>query len=322
MVTYSRRRRPTCGHHPDLHVVSLLSLLVITAAAGCAVGPAAGAAADPARDHRRDQRDRPVPTAPGPRQRRHHRADPDLQRHARPARGGLRRASGGSSTTRATSCKTPLTVAARPPRAARRRQPGGDRRDPRAAPRGGRPDVAAGRRPDPAGQERPPRLRHHAPGRPHRADRGHRWPRPAASATGTGRLDGTAERHGRGSTSSGSPRRCCSLRQRREAHRRPGDVVADRDRRTTARPRGSGSATPARGPARDRERIFERFGRSAVPDARRGVRPRPVHRRGHRARARRHCRGGRAPARRAVRDHRCAVAWAGDDRGGAPWPAS
>ena len=56
--------------------------------------------------------------------------------------------------------------------------------------------------------------------------------------------------------------------------------------------------------AEDRGQIFERFGRSAVPEPRRGLRSGPLDRPRDRARPRRHrVAGGRAAARRSLRDH-------------------
>ena len=159
----------------------------------------------------------------------------------------------------------PAHRAARPPRAARRRQPRGGRRDPRAAARRGRPDVAAGRRPDPARQERPPRLPAARDGRPRPASPSTWSPRPAASATATGPSTRppsvTVARRRAAAHPGGAPAR----RQRRQAHRAR---RRDRDRLVVRRRRrpGSGSATPGRAsPPEDREQIFERFGRSAVP---------------------------------------------------------
>ena len=70
-------------------------------------------------------------------------------------------------------------------------------------------------------------------------------------------------------------------------HTGPGDVVAlgssydGATARLWVRDTGPGIA------AEDREQIFERFGRSAVPGPRRGLRPRPLHRPRDRPRARR-----------------------------------
>ena len=156
----------------------------------------------------------------------------------------------------------PAHRAPRPPRAARRRQPGGDRRDPRAAAGRDRPDVAAGRRADPAGQERPARLRDPPAGRPHRADRRHAGQGPRA---GRPHLDPRRDRqrHGPGRRAAAHPGPAPALRQRGQAHRRPA-TWSPSGRRTTARPRGSGSATPVPG-SRPRTASRSSSGSAAAP---------------------------------------------------------
>ena len=69
-----------------------------------AVRTTAGPAADGARDRERHHDQRPLAADPRDRERRHHGADPDVQRHARPARGRRASRSDGSSTTPGTSC--------------------------------------------------------------------------------------------------------------------------------------------------------------------------------------------------------------------------
>ena len=98
-------------------------------------------------------------------------------------------------------------------------------------------------------------------------------------------------------------------RQRRQAHATPATRSRSGRRTTADRVRLWVRDTGAGVPAEDRERIFERFGRSDVRAERRGVRARAVHRAGDRRGARRygHRRGRRAD-RRAVRDHAAAGA--------------
>ena len=111
---------------------------------GLAVRQAAGAAAQPQRHGARDQRHRPVPPAAGDRQRRHHRADPHVQRDARPAGGGVHRPAPVPRRRRPRAQDTP-DRARRAPRAARRPEPRRGRVHPGPARRRGRPDVAARR---------------------------------------------------------------------------------------------------------------------------------------------------------------------------------
>ena len=239
---------PATGLHETMRtyaIVAALALLLVTAMACVGVRPAALAAAHAARDRRRDLRDRPVPAAPGHRQRRHHRAHPDLQRDARPAGVGVRRPA-RVPRRRRPRAEDPADRAARPPRAARHRQPRGRRRDPAAAARRDRPDVPAGRRPDPAREERPARLPRSS-SRSTSAASPPTWSRRrAASATATG------------SSTAPPTSRCVADEQRLTQavlqladnavkHTRDGDTVGDR---LVVRPRprpGSGSATPGPG---------------------------------------------------------------------------
>ena len=89
-------------------------------------------------------------------------------------------------------------------------------------------------------------------------------PRPGRPGLGAGRRPPSVT--GRASTSSGSPRRCSSSPTTRSSTPAPGDEVAIGSSYDGGDGRGSGSATPGPAcPPADRERIFERFGRSAVP---------------------------------------------------------
>ena len=232
---------------------------------GCvAVRPAALAAADAARDRRRDHRDRPVAAAAGHRQRRHHRAHPHLQRDARPAGGGVRRPA-AVPRRRRPRAEDPAHRAARPPRAARHRQPRGGRRDPGAAARRDRPDVPAGRRPDPARQERPARL----PAAPGRSTSTALTRDLVAKARGLGDRDWALDGDRRASRCVADEQRLTQavlqLADNAVKHTRDGDEIAigssydDGVARLWVRDTGPGV------PPEDRERIFERFGRSAVP---------------------------------------------------------
>ena len=201
---------------------------------------------------------------PGHRQRRHHRAHPDLQRDARPAGGGVRRPA-AVPRRRRPRAEDPADRAARPPRAARHRQPRGGRRDPRAAARRDRPDVAAGRRPDPARQERPARLPAAPAGRPRPASPPTCSPRRAASATATGSSTGPPSVKRRRRRAAAHPGACSSSPTTRSSTPAPATWSRSARRTTATAARLWVRDTGPGVPAEDREQIFERFGRSAVP---------------------------------------------------------
>ena len=157
----------------------------------------------------------------------------------------------------------PAHRAARPPRAARQRERRRGRRDPGAAARRGRPDVAPGGRPDPARQEPAPRLPQHPRRSAWRRSPTPCSPRPACSATASGPSTAPAS----GTVAMDEQRVTQAVLQLADnavKHTGPGDEVAigssydDRDARLWVRDTGPGV------PAADREHVFERFGRSAV----------------------------------------------------------
>ena len=186
-----------------------------------------------------------------------------------------------SSTTPATSCRTPLTVLAGHLELLDVRDPDEVAATRALLARRGRPDVAAGRRPDPAGQGRPAR----ASSRPHPVDLDRArpapcWPRPAALGDRDWEVDGAGVVTVAGSTSSGSPRRCSQLAENAVKHTGPGDVVAIGSGVRPGTRCGCGCATPApASPTEDRTRIFERFARARRRARRRRLRARAVHRR-------------------------------------------
>ena len=248
-----RRQADLNGHACRTYaIVALLSLLVITGLAAWQSGRLLAPLRDAARDRRGDHRHRPVPAAPGDGQRRHHRAHPHLQRHARPAGGGLRRPA-PVPRRRRPRAEDAADRAARPPRAARPRRPAGGRRDPDAAARRGRPDVPAGRRPDPAGQDRAAGLPRH----PQPVDLERLTDTVLAKARGLGdrdwRLDGAGEATSRW-TSSGSPRRCCSSPTTPSSTPAPATRSRSARRATAARVRLWVRDTGPGVPAADRER--------------------------------------------------------------------
>ena len=134
---------------------------------------------------------------------------PHVQRDARPARGRRSQTSASSSTTPATSCRTPLTVVRGHLELIDAATPRTSRATRELLARRGGPDVAAGRRPDAARQGPATRLRQPEPvdldALTHDAARQGPGPRRPRLAAGRGRRRASCS-----STSSGSPRRCSS----------------------------------------------------------------------------------------------------------------